>query len=73
MKSTTYAIIFIDSIDAVRIFKLLNFTILQKSFRFLNSFSGGLSYFEYVSHRVKMVRSDSPRLSFQVHFKNFFF
>lgn len=40
MKSTTYAIIFIDSLDAVWIFKLLNFTILQKLFRFLNSFSG---------------------------------
>lgn len=40
MKSTTYATIFIDSLDAVWIFKLLNFMkILKRWFRFTNSFS----------------------------------
>lgn len=40
MKSTTYAIIFIEYLDAVWIFKLLNFMkSLERSFRFINSFS----------------------------------
>lgn len=39
MKSTTYAIIFIESLDTGWIFKLLNFTKISKRFRFINSFS----------------------------------
>lgn len=40
MKSTTYAIIFIEYVDAVWIFKLLNFMkTLKRLFRFINSFS----------------------------------
>lgn len=39
MKSTIYANIFIEHLDAVRMFKLLNVLKTEELFRFINSFS----------------------------------
>lgn len=73
MKSTTYAIIFIESLDAVWIFKLLNFMkILKGLFRFINSFSDASPPLN-ISHCMNTVRSDPPGSLFRFIFIMFIF
>lgn len=69
MKSTTYAIIFIESLDAVWIFKLLNLMkILKRLFRFINSFSDAYPTSKYLSHPVNNGEIRLPKALFSGSF-----
>lgn len=63
MKSTIYANIFIEHLDAVRMFKLLNILETEEFFRFINSFS--VPSLLRRTHHARVVRARLPMALFR--------
>lgn len=71
MKSTIYANIFIEHLDAVRMFKLLNVLKTEELLRFMNSFSDAFPL--QIPIICECGEGKTPYGSFQIHFYNVYF